>query len=170
MVTTTWPAVQAPLEEVDQAISTAAWGFVRSFGGVWGVAIPAATFNSRINQLVTSIDDPSIREQLLNGGAYSLASIGGGTGSQDWSRNQQVQVSSIYMQSLKTCFQVGIGFSILGFLISFIIKDVPLRKQLDTEFGLEPSGSRNEKFGQPSSTLRKSDDIEGSAQGTLSQK
>ncbi|KAI3400056.1 hypothetical protein diail_4594 [Diaporthe ilicicola] len=169
MVTTTWPAVQAPLEEVDQAISTAAWGFVRSFGGVWGVAIPAATFNSRVNQLVTSISDPSIRQQLLNGGAYSLAAIGGGTGSQGWTRQQQDQISSIYVESLKRCFQVGIGFSLLGFLISFIIKDIPLREQLDTEFGLEHPGSEKVKQHQPSSTPR-SDDTETNEKGTTPQK
>lgn len=145
MVTTTWPAVQAPLEEVDQAVSTAAWGFVRSFGGVWGVAIPAATFNSRVNQLALSITNSSIRKELLNGGAYSLASIGGGTGLQHWTPEQRAQVSSIYVESLKRCFQVGIGFSLLGFLISFIIKDIPLRVQLDTEFGLESSNSKNAK-------------------------
>ncbi|KAJ0124362.1 MFS-type transporter YusP [Diaporthe amygdali] len=168
MVTTTWPAVQAPLEEVDQAISTAAWGFVRSFGGVWGVAIPAATFNSRVNQLVTNISDPSIREQLLDGGAYALASIGGGTGSQGWTPQQQDQISSIYVESLKRCFQVGIGFSLLGFLISFIIKDVPLREHLDTEFGLEHP--RSEIKQQPTSSSPHSEGKEPNEKVRASQK
>ncbi|KUI71857.1 putative MFS-type transporter YusP [Cytospora mali] len=149
MVPTTWPAVQAPLEEVDQAISTAAWGFVRSFGGVWGVAIPAAIFNSRVNQLVSVIADPAVRKQLMNGGAYSLTSIGGGTAAQGWTAEQQSQISTIYVESLKRCWQVGIGFSLLGFLISFVIKDIPLRDQLDTEFGLEAHGGEKAKLQEP---------------------
>jgi len=137
MTTTTWPAVQAPLEEVDQAISTAAWGFVRSFGGIWGVAIPAAIFNARVNSLVGEIADPEARRILVNGGAYALASVGGGTSAQNWSQDIISQVASIYVESLKRCWQVAIGFALLGFLISFVIKDVPLRENLDTQFGLE---------------------------------
>jgi len=137
LTTTTWPAVQAPLEEVDQAISTAAWGFVRSFGGVWGVAIPGAIFNSRVDELSASIADVNVRQQLVSGGAYSLASIGGGTAGQNWSDDLRAQISSIYVLSLQRCWQVAMGFALLGFLVSFIIKDVPLRENLDTEFGLE---------------------------------
>jgi hypothetical protein len=137
MTTTTWPAVQAPLEEVDQAISTAAWGFVRSFGGIWGVVIPAAVFNARVNTLVGDITDPEARKRLLNGGAYGLASIGGGTSAQNWSQEIKSQVANIYVESLKRCWQVAIGFALVGFLISFIIKDVPLRENLETEFGLD---------------------------------
>jgi hypothetical protein len=132
-----WPAVQAPLEEVDQAISTAAWGFVRSFGGIWGVAIPAAIFNARVNSLVGEISDPEARKILLNGGAYALASIGGGTSEQNWGQEIISQVASIYVESLKRCWQVAIGFALLGFAISFVVKDVPLRENLETEFGLE---------------------------------
>lgn len=60
LTTTTLPAIQAPLSEVDQAITTATWGFVWSFGGIWGVAIPAAVFNSHVNHLVFSIDNESV--------------------------------------------------------------------------------------------------------------
>lgn len=137
MTTTTWPAVQAPLEEVDQAISTAAWGFVRSFGGIWGVAIPAAIFNARVNSLVLGINDHETGTMLLNGGAYALASVRGGTYAQSWSQEIISQVVSIYVESLKRCWQVAVGSSMLGFFIGFVIKDIPLRETLDTEFGLE---------------------------------
>ena len=143
LTTTTWPAVQAPLEEVDQAITTAAWGFVRSFGYVWGAAIPAAIFNSRVNQLVGAIVDPTVRDSLINGGAYELASLGGGTATQDWSSELRSQITSIYVQSLKRCWQVAMGFALLGFLIAFVIKDVPLREQLETEYGLEHRAERD---------------------------
>ncbi|KAK5637180.1 hypothetical protein RRF57_012892 [Xylaria bambusicola] len=137
LTTTTWPAVQAPLEEVDQAVSTAAWGFVRSFGYVWGVAIPGAIFNSRVNSLSSAISDTAVRASLINGGAYELAATGGGASTQDWSPELRAQITTIYVKSLKLCWQVGIGFGLLGFLISFVLKDIPLRDELDTEYGLQ---------------------------------
>ncbi|KAI1120768.1 MFS general substrate transporter [Nemania abortiva] len=143
LTTTTWPAVQAPLDEVDQAITTAAWGFVRSFGYVWGVAIPAAIFNSRVNSLVGVIADPAVRTSLVNGGAYELASVGGGTAMQNWSPELRAQITIIFVKSLQRCWQVGIGFSLLGFLISFVIRDVPLRDQLETEYGMEQPKERD---------------------------
>ncbi|KAI0202905.1 MFS general substrate transporter [Astrocystis sublimbata] len=137
LTTTTWPAVQAPLEEVDQAVSTAAWGFVRSFGYVWGVAIPGAIFNSRVNDLSSAIPDPDVRASLVNGGAYELAATGGGASTQNWSPEIKAQVTDIYVESLRRCWQVGIGFALLGFVISFVLKDIPLRDELDTEYGLK---------------------------------
>lgn len=29
------------------------------------------------------------------------------------------------------------GFALLGFLVALIVKDIPLREELDTEYGLE---------------------------------
>ncbi|KAK3318101.1 multidrug resistance protein Fnx1 [Apodospora peruviana] len=143
LTTTTWPAVQAPLEEVDQAISTAAWGFVRSFGGVWGVAVPGAIFNSRVDDLADSIADPLVREQLVSGGAYSLAAVGGGTASQNWTPELRAQITEIYVLSLKRCWQVAMGFALLGFLVAFVVKDIPMREGLDTEYGLEVKEKAN---------------------------
>ncbi|KUI61328.1 hypothetical protein VP1G_08506 [Cytospora mali] len=136
------------------AITTATWGFVRSFGGVWGVAIPAAVFNSRINQLVSAINNEDVRAALRNGGAYALASIGGITKTENWSPEIKAQVKSVYVQSLKRCWQVALGFSLLGFALSFMIKDVSLRTNLQTEFGLQGENGVIETKGKHSKTLR----------------
>lgn len=137
LVTTTLPAIQAPLAETDQAVTTATWGFVRSFGGVWGVAIPAAAFNSRVNQLVSQISDPAIRSELANGGAYALASTGGQPATAGWDPALKAKVVGIYVESLKRCWQVALGFSLLAFVLCFVVKDVALRTDLETDFGLE---------------------------------
>ncbi|KAI1144741.1 major facilitator superfamily domain-containing protein [Nemania diffusa] len=50
------PAVQAALTEKNTALSTATWSFIRTFGTIWGVSIPAAIFNSRSNDLSKRID------------------------------------------------------------------------------------------------------------------
>ncbi|KAF7948947.1 hypothetical protein EAE96_008126 [Botrytis aclada] len=39
------PAVQAGVAETDAAAVTASWSFLRSFGNIWGVAIPGAILN-----------------------------------------------------------------------------------------------------------------------------
>ncbi|RYP41492.1 hypothetical protein DL767_000997 [Monosporascus sp. MG133] len=135
LTTTTLPAVQAPLDEADQAVATATWAFVRSFGGVWGVAIPAAVFNTRVNLLVANLEDASLRELLSNGGAYGLASGDFITSLTD--QAVKAQVKDIYVQSLRLCWQVGIGFALLGFLVSFIVKEIHMRTELETQFGLE---------------------------------
>lgn len=59
-LTTLLPATQAVLSEKDTASSTAVWSFVRSFGTVWGVSVPAAVFNSRADALAyRTTDQPS---------------------------------------------------------------------------------------------------------------
>ncbi|KAM7193007.1 Major facilitator superfamily domain containing protein, partial [Rhypophila sp. PSN 637] len=46
IIDTLLPAFQAPVAEKDQALATSTWGFVRAFGCIWGVAIPAVIFNN----------------------------------------------------------------------------------------------------------------------------
>ncbi|KAF2973173.1 hypothetical protein GQX73_g436 [Xylaria multiplex] len=136
LTTTTLPTVQAPLEEKYQAVSTATWGFVRSFGGVWGVAIPSAVFNSKVNELASNLEDESVRNMLSNGGAYALASTGYIT-SLHSDPPLQTAVKQVYVGALQVCWQVGIGFALIGFIIACVIKEIPLRVDLETEFGLD---------------------------------
>ncbi|KAI0868380.1 putative multidrug resistance protein fnx1 [Hypoxylon argillaceum] len=136
LTTTTLPAIQAPLDEKDQAVSTATWGFVRSFGGVWGVAIPTAVFNSKVNELAPRVGNETVREMLINGKAYGLASTGY-IASLRSDPPLQIAVKHVYVSALRVCWQVGIGFALIGFLIACIIKEIPLRTDLETEFGLD---------------------------------
>lgn len=148
LMTVTLPAIQAPLEESDQAVTTAAWGFVRSFGGIWGVAIPTAVFNSQFNNLLGRISDQTLRDELRDGGAYSLAtkdfmqSLGSNS-------TLQSEVMNVYIDSLKLVWQVAIGFSLLGFVVTFIVKGIPLREKLETNFGIENS---DKDLGSPPAT------------------
>lgn len=126
----TLPAIQAPLAETDQAIVTGVWGFVRSFGGIWGVAIPTAAFNSEVNALLYRVGDESVRYMLADGGAYSLATR---TFMRSLSSRQALrsQVLSVYVDSLQLVWQVGIGFSLLGFVLTLIVRGMPLRETLE---------------------------------------
>ncbi|KAI1392622.1 putative multidrug resistance protein fnx1 [Hypoxylon trugodes] len=151
LTTTTLPAVQAPLPESDAAVSVGTWAFVRSFGGVWGVAIPAAIFNSMVNSLVGRLDDPHMRDLLSNGGAYSLAS-GEFISSLNYDPALKDAVKGIYTDSLARCWQVGIAFALLGFLMSLVVKEIPLRTNLETKFGLEESDSKDAEKGAGTGT------------------
>lgn len=140
LMTVTLPAIQAPLAETDQAIATGAWGFVRSFGGIWGVAIPSAVFNSKVNTLLYRVSDDTVRNALADGGAYSLATRNfmGGLNSQPTLKSQ---VLSLYVDSLQLVWQVGIGFSLLGFVITLIVRGMPLRENLERD----PEAPEDEK-------------------------
>lgn len=136
LMTTTLPAIQAPLPEADVAVAVGTWGFVRSFGAVWGVAIPGSIFNAQVDQRLGSLQDERVRALLSDGGAYGLAS-GGFVQSLSYNLELQAQVKAIYVDNLRLTWQVGIAFSLIGFLIAFVVKEIPLRTELETEFSLE---------------------------------
>ena len=145
LLPTTLPAVQAPLDDADTAVITATWGFLRAFGGVWGISIPATVFNSRVNQLVDRVQDPGVQQLLINGGAYARASK-----QFIQSLNPvpavKAEVISVYTDALKLSWQVGIGFSVLAFFIVFVLKEVPMREHLETDFGLDaPKSSAHQR-------------------------
>ncbi|KAE8144101.1 MFS general substrate transporter, partial [Aspergillus avenaceus] len=72
----TLPPIQASLPESDVATATATWAFMRSFGCIWGIAIPTAIFNARVQELLYQVSDAPLRKQLSGGGAYAMASEG----------------------------------------------------------------------------------------------
>ncbi|ORY62307.1 major facilitator superfamily domain-containing protein [Pseudomassariella vexata] len=133
------PAIQATLPEEDVALATAAWGFVRSFGFIWGAAIPAAVFNSRVDSLLGQISDPGVRQLLARGGAYEHATRKFITSFND-SPELKRDILNLYTLSLRETWQVLIGFAAVAFLLSLCIPEVPLRKTLETKFGLKEGG------------------------------
>jgi len=141
----TLPAVLAGLEEKDVAIATGTWSFLKSFGIIWGVTIPAVVFNGRINYLSANIDDVAVREMLENGQAYQhgtkgfLDSLGGVA---------REEVVRVYEGGLRSVWVAGTVVAGLAFLICFLERQIKLRTSLETEFGIEaptlPVHARNE--------------------------
>lgn len=140
VLNTLLPACQAGLMESDQAAATATWSFVRSFGSIWGVAIPAAIFNTKFGQLSYRIGDPSARALLSKGHAYQYASAAFVNSFQEPTRSQIV---GVYINSLKLVWQISIVFSGVAFLFVFLERQIVLRTELDTEFGLANNGEKN---------------------------
>ncbi|GAW13743.1 hypothetical protein EKO27_g1637 [Xylaria grammica] len=143
----TLPTILTPLPESDVAVATATWAFMRGFGTIWGAAVPLAVFNSKAESLVAARlqDNEMARALLSNGGAYTLAA-GGSLYSAlglDDDPSLAAVVRGIYSDSLKLCWQVGLAFALFGFLLTFVAKEIPMRTELETEFGLAEESDRN---------------------------
>lgn len=134
-LTATLLAVQAPLHESDVAVATACWAFVRSFGSIWGAAIPAAIFNSRVDSLIHHVGNLTVREKLRGGGAYEHATASF-IKSFDGDLATKRELIEIYTAGIQESWQVLIAFTVIAVPIAWFIKEVPLRKELVTEFGL----------------------------------
>ena len=132
--TTILPAIQAALSETDQAAATATYSFIRSFGFIWGLVIPAIIFNNQFDSHNYLISDPVVRQALANGQAYALVS---GGYVQSLAPNIQAEVITTYVAALKPVWEAAIGFSLLGFFLVFLERHVNLRSELQTEYGLK---------------------------------
>ncbi|KAF6825938.1 multidrug resistance protein fnx1 [Colletotrichum musicola] len=144
LFTTFLPALLASLSDADVAVATATWIFVRNLGSIWGIAIPAAVFNTRADQLAAVLPDAGLREMLVRGGAYEHATAAF-VGLFRGVPKLYGMIVDLYASSLRLVWLVSIGFAALGFLLSFFVKGLELRKTNDTEFGLSTSqATRNE--------------------------
>lgn len=136
----TLPTILTPLAEADVAVGTATWAFMRGFGTIWGAAVPLAIFNSKADELVSIrlSDNEAVRAALANGGAYTLAAGGliEETLHLDGNPALAAVVKGIYVDSLKLSWQVALAFALLGFLLTFVAKELHMRGELETEFGL----------------------------------
>ncbi|KAI0019239.1 MFS general substrate transporter [Xylariomycetidae sp. FL0641] len=135
LLNTLLPAFQAPLRENDQAVGTATFNFVRTLGSVWGIAIPAAIFQNYVDMRVSqgALVDAKASSLLVNGGAYQYASA---KFVKQFEKTTQDQIRNLYRQAIQHIFFVSFAFMGLALLLSLFEKDHPLRKTLDTEFGL----------------------------------
>ncbi|GAW16231.1 hypothetical protein ANO14919_056540 [Xylariales sp. No.14919] len=137
------PPVQAPLKDSDTAVSTATFAFIRSFGSIWGLAIPAAIFNNRFSQLLHTVQDESARIMLSDGKAYQLASA---AFSNQFTGATRDQVIAVYTASLQRTWQIAVVFAGVAFLAALLEREIPLRQELDTEFGIEKTeGQKTEE-------------------------
>lgn len=134
LLNTLLPAFQASLEEKDQAAATASWSFIRSFGQIWGVAIPAAIFNTYTAKFAEIVDDVGARDVLRHGDAYASATK---VFVESFSTPVRDQIIEVFTEALRKVFFIALSFAGLAFLLSFLEREVKLRKELETEFGLE---------------------------------
>ncbi|KAI1095102.1 major facilitator superfamily domain-containing protein [Rostrohypoxylon terebratum] len=140
VLNTQLPAFQAPAPESDQATATASWCFIRTFGNVWGVAIPSVIFNNRINELLPRVSDSGVQGLLANGEeVFRFLAYQYGSASFVISFPQPLQreIVSVYRDALKLVFEVAVAFGGLAALLVFLEKEIPLRTELETEYGMK---------------------------------
>ncbi|KAI0552259.1 major facilitator superfamily domain-containing protein [Xylaria curta] len=146
VLNTLLPAVQAQLPERYLAATTSAWAFMRSFGSIWGVAIPAAIFNNRFAQLAWRIEDPAARDLFSGGGKAYENAYASFIGS--FPETTRDQIIDVYQDALKLLWQISIAFAGANFLIVLFEKRVSLRTELETEYGLEEDKEKRKKDGE----------------------
>lgn len=137
MMSTNLPAVQADLPEEQVAAATAAFSFMRAYGSIWGVAIPAAVFNSRFAIESYRITDDAVRALLSDGKAYSYVTA---KVLQGFAPETRDQVIDVFTRTLKYTWLASLAPAVIGLLLVFIEKEIVLRTELDTAYGLEQPG------------------------------
>ena len=140
LVTALLQGVQAPLSEADTAVATATWAYVRSFGAIWGVTIPAAIFNNRFQQLLYRVNDPIAVAVLSGGQAYAHASSGF---LDSFSDTVKAEIIGVYVDSLKLSWIIATVLAGVSCFIVFFEKEIILRTTLETEFGMKDPKKKN---------------------------
>ncbi|KAI1087848.1 MFS general substrate transporter [Rostrohypoxylon terebratum] len=134
VVTTLLPAFQASIQEADQAAATASWAFIRSFGNIWGVAISAAIFNTFVAKYAPLVDDDRARQLLTSGNAYSSATK---AFVESFEEPVRQQIRTVFTLALHKVFLIGVPFIGVVFILTLFEKEIKLRTELKTEYGLE---------------------------------
>ncbi|XDG03590.1 hypothetical protein ABKA04_003205 [Annulohypoxylon sp. FPYF3050] len=134
VMTTLLPAFQASVNEADQAAATASWAFIRSFGNIWGVAISAAIFNTFVAKYAPLVDDDRARKLLTSGNAYSSATK---AFVESFEEPVRQQIRTVFTLALHKVFLIGVPFIGVVFILTLFEKEIKLRTELKTEYGLE---------------------------------
>jgi hypothetical protein len=134
LLSTFLPAVQAALPQSDAAVASATWGCLRTFGSVWGIAVPTAIFNSRFVYYAQGISDIDIRNSLGGGNAYAHVSSSYLQSLPDPVRQEVV---GAYLATLKNLWEVCIGFCAFSLLLTFAEKEIKIRTTLTSDHMLD---------------------------------
>ncbi|KAM0805420.1 major facilitator superfamily domain-containing protein [Usnea florida] len=119
--TALWVCIQATFAAADTATATGTWAFLRSFGILWGISIPTAVFNSKTVKLFARIVNPATRALMADGQAYQHATAA-------FIENYPL---------LKLAWKIAVAFAVLGFVMVFMDKQIKLRMELGTEYGIK---------------------------------
>ena len=79
---------------------------------------------------------------LSDGKAYQFASA---AFSNQFTGATCDQVIAVYTASLQRTWQIAVVFAGVSFLVALLEKEVPLRQELDTEFGMENKEKTEER-------------------------
>lgn len=138
IVSTMLPAVQVELPDKANGPAAGSWTFLRGTGSLFGVAIPGALFNARFSQLSPTISNEEARSQLAHGQAYQHASS---TFVTKFGKVVESQIVKVFTESLRCVWIVFAIFAGVGFALTFLERQVKMRRELDTPYGLKAAKS-----------------------------
>jgi MFS family permease len=139
---TTLPAVLVALTEEDVAAATGVYSFLRSFGYVWGITVPGIIFNNRFDRNSFKIADPMVRDALKGGRAYQLAT---GNFVHSLPAGTKEQVLEVYLDALKLVWLAAMAFGASGLIAVACERQIQLRTNLETQFGLDTGEERKDE-------------------------
>ena len=137
IVSTTLPTVLAELTDKENAAATGSWAFLRGLGSLLGVAIPGAAFNIRVTQILNderSSIPTHIGKELASGHAYEHASAGYLAGLNSSERKRAVW---IFSNGFMAIWGICLVLALVGILVTLMERQVKLRRDLDSDFGLK---------------------------------
>jgi len=82
---------------------------------------------------------PEFRQLFTNGHAYQYASS---SFIDSYHENVGDEIRGVYGKALQVVFQAATAFAGLAFLLALFEKELPLRTELETEYGLKESKSK----------------------------
>jgi hypothetical protein len=126
--------VIAGLPDSSNGAAAGSWAFLRGTGSLFGVAVPSAIFNAVITGCLPNIDSESVRSQLANGQAYQRATS---AFVHKFDAGIQSQIVDAFTKSLVGVWAVFTVFAGVGFALTFLERQLKLRQELDTRYGLK---------------------------------
>ena len=172
VMSTLLPALMASLAESDVASASATYSFFRTFGYVWGVTLPGIIFNAAVGSNLAGISDPTIREKMANGAAYSFASVVHGLREDDTLDPVTFhQMTDVYSKSLRVIWWLCLGISLASLLAVPLERALELRKELETEYGMDDGVKEGGSLSsdEEARTIEEKVKVNGSVQGVIAQ-
>lgn len=129
------PAIQAAHSQANVSAVTSSWNFYRAFGGIWGIAIPSAIFNSQMSSRADTISEPTVAAAVAGGDAYSHVSS---VFISSLPQPVQDQVINAYSDSLRIVWAVGLALAAVAVVAVFFEAEIPMQTELEaSQFGLD---------------------------------
>jgi hypothetical protein len=134
-------AVQNAVPHSQLGTATATATFFRTIGGAFGVAVLGAVFNTRLLDQLRATGSPALLK-LLQGGnlAENPAQI------HKLPLVERTLVINAFSHSLQTVFIFAVPFAVVAFIVSWFMKEIPLREKAHV---FEDDGSKPMAFDAP---------------------
>ncbi|KAK4465060.1 major facilitator superfamily domain-containing protein [Cladorrhinum samala] len=133
IVSTTLPTVLVELTDKENAAATGSWAFLRGLGSLLGVAIPNAAFNAEFEIGLKVINNAHLTSKFGSGLAYEHASA---TFISKLDADMQPRIIALFASAFKVVWVIFFVFALIGLATTFLERQVALRRELDSEFGL----------------------------------